>query len=67
MCTRILYEAQSPQTNYLVGRTMDWYEDTQTNLWAFPRGMKRNGGVGDKSIEWTSKYGSLVGDIYAAA
>jgi len=46
---------------------MDWYEDTQTNLWAFPRGMKRNGGVGDKSIEWTSKYGSLVGDIYAAA
>ncbi|MGF1637035.1 MAG: linear amide C-N hydrolase, partial [Cyclobacteriaceae bacterium] len=28
--------------------------------WIFPRGMKRSGEVGTNSIEWVSKYGSLV-------
>lgn len=67
MCTRILYEAPSTETkNYLIARSLDWYEDTHTNLWAFPRGMKRDGGVGPESIKWTSKYASLIADIYAA-
>jgi choloylglycine hydrolase len=46
---------------------MDWYDDTGTDLWAFPRGIMRDGGVGPDSIKWTSKYGSLVGDIYDIA
>ncbi|MBM4201624.1 MAG: linear amide C-N hydrolase [Gammaproteobacteria bacterium] len=64
-CTRVLYETGGKQ--YIVGRTMDWYDDTGTDLWAFPRGMKRDGGVGSGSIQWTSKYGSVVGDIYDVA
>jgi choloylglycine hydrolase len=30
------------------------------NMWVFPRGMKRNGEVGKHSLEWVSKYGSMV-------
>lgn len=64
-CTRVLYETAG--SGYIVGRTMDWYDDTTTDLWAFPRGMERDGGVGPGSIQWTSKYGSVVGDIYDIA
>lgn len=64
-CTRIVY--QGAATNHLVGRTMDWAEETGTNLWAFPAGMKRDGGVGQGSIEWTSKYGSVIAGFYDIA
>jgi len=64
-CTRILYE--TGQNSFIVGRSMDWYDDTGTDLWAFPRGMVRDGGVGPNSIKWTSKYGSVVSDIYDLA
>ncbi len=46
-CTRIVY--QGAGTSHLVGRTMDWAEETGTDLWAFPAGMKRDGGVGKDS------------------
>jgi choloylglycine hydrolase len=64
-CTRVLYETGAG--TFIVGRTMDWYDDTGTDLWTFPRGMIRDGGVGPDSIKWTSKHGSLVGDIYDIA
>jgi choloylglycine hydrolase len=64
-CTRVLYETGAG--TFIVGRTMDWYDDTGTDLWTFPRGMMRDGGVGPDSIKWTSKHGSLVGDIYDIA
>ena len=62
MCTRILYE--SKMKNYIVGRTMDWAEDPKTDLWAFPRGMARDGGIDSNSITWTPKYGSMIASIY---
>jgi len=43
---------------------MDWKEDLNTNLWAFPRGMERSGCVGPKSLTWTSKYGSVIASGY---
>lgn len=43
---------------------MDWKEDLLTNLWIFPRGMARDGGLGKGSLEWTSKYGSVVASVY---
>jgi hypothetical protein len=44
---------------------MDWQEDLQSNLWIFPRGMKRDGGLGEQvSLAWTSKYGSVVASVY---
>jgi choloylglycine hydrolase len=61
-CTRAVYFGKERQT--VTGRSMDWIEDMQTNLWVFPRGMKRDGGLGKASPEWTSKYGSVVASIY---
>ncbi len=47
-----------------VGRNMDWLEDMQTDLWAFPRGIQREGQAGPNSLTWRSKYGSLVATVY---
>jgi len=44
----------------LTGRTMDWREDPQTNLYIFPRGETRRGALTDNTLFWTSKYGSLA-------
>ena len=57
-CTRILYETGN--RTYIVGRTMDWAVDPHTDLWSFPRGMQRDGGVGPRSIRWSSKFGSVI-------
>jgi choloylglycine hydrolase len=43
---------------------MDWLEDMQSNLYVFPRNMARDGGLGDKSLKWTSKYGSVITSGY---
>ncbi len=64
-CTRILYESGTQDA--IVGRTMDWMVDPNSDLWAFPKGMKRDGGVGPRSIKWTSKYGSVIASFYGAA
>lgn len=62
MCTRAVYLGPEQQT--VTGRSMDWREDLLTNLWIFPRGMARDGGLGAESFTWTSKYGSLVASVY---
>jgi hypothetical protein len=46
------------------GSTMDWMEDPRSDLWAFPRGMARDGGFGPGSAKWTSKYGSVATSFY---
>jgi len=48
----------------LVGRNVDWIEDPKTDLWGMPRGVKRQGSVSGKRVEWTSKYSSIVGVAY---
>ena len=63
-CTRALYVADDL---VVTGRAQDWYEELQTDLWVFPRGIKRNGEAGEKSITWTSKYGSLSASVYDLA
>ncbi|NJN87092.1 MAG: linear amide C-N hydrolase [Leptolyngbyaceae cyanobacterium SL_7_1] len=57
-CTRVVYKG--PNDTVLTGRTMDFSLDIPANLWIFPRGMQRNGEVGPNSIQWTSKYGSVI-------
>lgn len=64
-CTRAVYFGKDGMT--VTGRTMDWSEDLQSNLWIFPRGMQRDGGLGAASLKWTSKHGSLVASVYEAA
>jgi len=61
-CTRFVYLGAGDSV--LTGRSMDWSTDVETNLWAFPAGMKRNGAGGETSIEWTSKYGSVIASGY---
>jgi choloylglycine hydrolase len=61
-CTRCVY--LGPHNTVIVARSMDWMEDPGTNLFCFPRGMKRNGAAGPASIAWTSKYGSIVCAFY---
>lgn len=64
-CTRILY--QGGQADFFVGRTLDWMEDTATDLWAFPKGMKRDAGIDGQSIQWVSRYGSVAASMYNIA
>lgn len=63
-CTRTLYVGA--EDTVITGRNMDWKEDMASNLWAFPAGMKRNGAAGPNSLEWTSKYGSVIVSGYEA-
>lgn len=61
-CTRAVYFGLEGQT--VTGRSMDWSESLHTNLWVFPRGMERDGGLGAGSLTWTSRYGSVISSAY---
>ncbi|MGL4422307.1 MAG: linear amide C-N hydrolase [Gemmataceae bacterium] len=62
-CTRVVYE--SGNATYITGRSMDWMDPSaKTALWTFPKGMKRDGGIGVKPIQWISKYGSIATSFY---
>ena len=57
-CTRVVYNG--PNATYLTARSMDFKDPIVSNLWIFPRGMKRHGAAGPRSVEWTSTYGSMI-------
>lgn len=57
-CTRAVY--LGPDNMVVTGRTMDWKEDPQSNMFFFPRGIECRGGAIENSMKWTSKYGSVV-------
>lgn len=61
-CTRFVYFGGNNQV--ITARSMDWKLDIGTNLWVFPRGMKRSGEAGPNSLQWTSKYGSVISSGY---
>ncbi|MEZ4688986.1 MAG: linear amide C-N hydrolase [Ignavibacteria bacterium] len=61
-CTRVVY--QGPGNTIITARSMDWNEDIGTNLWIFPRGMNKSGETPPNTIEWTSKYGSVIASAY---
>lgn len=43
---------------------MDWKEDIMSNIYVFPRGMKRAGYNKGETVNWTSKYGSVIATGY---
>lgn len=61
-CTRFVYHGQGDEI--ITARSMDWKVDVGTNLWVFPRGMQRTGEAGPNSIQWKSKYGSVIASGY---
>ena len=63
-CTRAVY--LGPEDTIITTRSMDWKTDLGSNLWAFPRGMQRDGAAGPTAIRWTSKYGSVVATAFDA-
>lgn len=61
-CTRAVYIG--PEQMVVTGRTMDWKEDLHSNLYVFPRGIQRTGHNKEKTLNWTSKYGSVIATGY---
>ncbi|MGL5787848.1 MAG: linear amide C-N hydrolase [Bacteroidales bacterium] len=57
-CSRVQYTGNDGLV--ISGRTMDWLEDLESNLYIFPRGMERSGGLTSNSVKWVSKYGSMI-------
>lgn len=57
-CTRAVYIG--PDNTIITGRTMDWKEDLQSNIYLFPRGIKKAGADSGNTVHWTSKYGSVI-------
>jgi choloylglycine hydrolase len=51
----------------ITARSMDWVENPGSELWVFPRGMKRSGNAGATSLTWTSRYGSVGVSFYGVA
>lgn len=64
-CTRVVYKG--PAKTVITARSMDWKSETDPNIWIFPKGMQRNGKVGPLSVEWTSKYGSIIASAWDIA
>jgi len=64
-CTRLVYKG--PNNMVITARSMDWKDEIPANLWIFPRGMNRNGEVGQNSLLWKSRYGSLITSAYDIA
>ncbi|MFA6818743.1 MAG: linear amide C-N hydrolase [Bacteroidales bacterium] len=61
-CTRVVY--QGPGGLIITARSMDWASEIPANLWVFPRGMQREGRVGPNSVNWISRYGSIVASSF---
>lgn len=56
-CSRVLYHGND--SLFIVGRSLDWKTPIPTNIYVYPRGMKKVGNTLPGSIEWTSKYGAV--------
>ncbi|RLL39592.1 linear amide C-N hydrolase [Acinetobacter cumulans] len=63
-CTRVIFQGNN---EIMTARSMDWKSDVGTNLWILPSEVKRSGLAGPKSVQWTSKYGSVVATGYDIA
>lgn len=61
-CTRAVYIGNDG--NIITGRNLDWNEDIPTNLYVFPRGIRRAGYDTDSTLTWTSRYGSVSAVSY---
>lgn len=62
-CTRVTYIG--PDQRVLSGRSWDWPNDGETDLWAYPAGLTRSGnGEAADSLRWVSKYGSVSASAF---
>jgi penicillin V acylase-like amidase (Ntn superfamily) len=61
-CTRVFWSDNG--MGLVVGRTMDWVDDTKPEIMLLPRGKNRKGLVAGIAKKWRAKYGSLVTTAY---
>lgn len=57
-CSRILLNDKGKTV--VVGRTLDWFVPNPADLYALPRGIKRDGMTGKNTLKWTAKYGTVM-------
>lgn len=56
-CSRVLYRGLD--SLFVVGRSLDWKTPIPTNLYVYPRGMKKVSSNLPDHISWTSRYGAV--------
>lgn len=56
-CTRVVYHGKD--SVFVVGRSLDWKTPIPTNLYVYPRGIKKVGSDKPGAVSWTSKYGAV--------
>lgn len=61
-CSRVVLQGKDSLT--LVGRTLDWRTPIPTDIYVYPRGMKKQGMPSGNTYHWTSKYGSVLAVSY---
>ncbi len=70
-CSRVLYVGDTTVTNSsevlrIVGRSLDWSSPIPTNIFVYPRGIKKQSNKDGKMKHWVSKYGSVYAVGYNA-
>lgn len=61
-CSRILYVGDSALR--VVGRSLDWKMPIPTNLYVYPRGMRKKAHDLPGALKWVSKYGAIYAVSY---
>lgn len=70
-CSRVLYVGDTTATApdsvlRIVGRSLDWATPIPTNLFVYPRGIKKQSNASSPMYTWTSRYGSVYATSYDA-
>lgn len=63
-CTRVIYHGAD--SLIVIGRSLDWMNPIPTNVYVYPRGMKKEGSDKAGAITWTSRYGAVYAVSYDA-
>lgn len=64
-CSRVVFQGDSTRSDIvMVGRTLDWRTPIPTNIYVYPRGVKKQSMPDGPRLQWTSKYGSVVAVSY---
>lgn len=62
-CTRVVYLGAANDV-IMVGRTLDWKTPIPTNIYVYPRGIRKESFDKGKRLTWTSRYGSVIAVSY---
>ncbi len=63
-CTRVTYHGAD--SLIIIGRSLDWKTPIPTNVYVYPRGMKKMGSDLPGAVTWTSRYGAVYAVGYDA-